>query len=794
VAWAGETRLEDDHLLVGDTRWTSNIRPAGVLSAVFVRSPVAAGRLAGVDLGAVRAAPGVVAAFDGSQVEALGALMQGFGGPPQPTFPLVATDRVRFVGDAVAVVVARTPAQAADAADLASVDVVASPAVVTARDAAAPGAPLVHDDVAGNVAFAVVARPPSVEEALASSAVVVRRVFRLARVAPAAMEPRAVVVEPDGDRLTVWVSTQVPHLARTMLARALRMPKADLRVVAPDVGGAFGGKFFNPEEVVVAALARELRAPVAWTATRSEDMATTMHGRVVEQEVALGADRDGRLQVMDVRLLADVGAYIGALGPGSALGGTAMLPGAYRVPVFGLRALGVLTNLTPVGAYRGAGRPEATFAIERAMDELAAALGMDPAELRRRNYVPPEDFPHANGAGLTYDSGRYRVALDRALELVGYDALREEQARRRAAGDPVALGVGLSSYVEVCGSGAQLDPDDAETMTVALRADGDVDVLAGSAAYGQGHVTTWTQLVCRELGLSPDRVHVRQGDTATAPDGYDSYGSRTLPVLGPALITSARDLAAAARQVAADLLEVSADDLEFTDGRVAVKGEPSAGLTWSQVAEHARSDRGRALGLPLDLAHPCGTDLDILTFPSGTHAAVVEVDTQTGQVRLRDFVAVDDVGTVVNPVLVDGQIHGGVAQGVGEALYEEVGYDAHGQLVTPSLGEYGLPAAGDLVAVRTDRVETPSPTTPLGAKGAGEAGATGSTPAVLNAVLDALRPMGVTALDVPATPQRVWRALRAAAAGEQHEPAELPPWGPAALDRVDDEEDAAPIV
>jgi carbon-monoxide dehydrogenase large subunit len=782
MVWQGETRLEDDHLLRGRTLWTSSVHLPDALHAVIVRSPIAAADIRKVGLDAVRAAPGVIAAYDGAGVAALGATMQGLGGTLEPPMPLVAIEAVRFVGEPVAVVLARTAAEAHDAAALTDLDLVTRPAVVNARAAVVDGAPLVHADVGGNVAFAVVNRPPEVDEAIAQSPVVIRRVFRLGRVSPAAIEPRAVVVQPHGQGLTMWVSSQVPRLVRTLLARALGLPKELIRVVAPDVGGAFGGKFFYPEDVLIAALARSRGVPVSWTATRNEDLFTTMHSRVVEQEVVLGADRDGRLRVLDVNLLSDVGAYAGALGPGVVLGGVEMLPGAYRVPVFGLRALGVFTNCTPVGAYRGAGRPEATFAIERAMDELAHELALDPAELRRRNFVAADEFPHDNGAGLVYDSGQYAAALDAALDLAGYDQVRSEQRRRRAAGDPIALGIGVSSYVEACGSGVKISEDDIETMTVRLRDDGDVEVLAASTAYGQGHVTTWTQLVCEVLGVSPEQVHVHQGDTAAAPDGFDSYGSRTVPVLGPALIRSAQDLADAALKVAADLLEASADDLELSLGEVRVKGEPVAGVSLRRVAEHARTERGRVLGLPEDLAHPCGTDLDILTFPSGTHIAVAEVDTETGQVRIRDYVAVDDVGTVINPMIVDGQIHGGVVQGIGEALYEEFVYDSDGSPLTASLTDYGVPSAVDVPPIRTARIITPSPATPLGAKGAGEAGATGSMPAVINAVIDALRPLAVTTIDVPATPQRVWQLVQGAQAGSARGIEPLPAWGSAAVD------------
>lgn len=715
----GAMRIEDDHLLVGASRFTVSAGPPDRQHAVFVRSDVASARIVRIDLDAARRAPGVVAAYDGRQLAGLHHGMQGFGGRIQPEYPVVATDRVRFAGEALAVVVARTEAAARDAVALVDVDLERLPVVVDARAALAPDAPLVHDDVPGNVAFATDRRPTDLSERLAECDVVVRRVLRHRRVSPAALEPRCVVVAPEGERLTVWSSTQIPHLTRTMLARGLGVPTISLRVVAHDVGGAFGGKLFNPEELAVACLARDLGAPVGWVATRSEDLVTTMHSRVLEQQVTLGADRDGTFRVLDVELLSDVGAYVGSVGPGVALGGAEMTPGAYVIPVVGFAAVGVHTNLTPVGAYRGAGRPEATYAIERIVDEMSRRLGVDPVELRRRNLIPADSFPYENGAGLTYDSGRYELALDRALDLVGYDRLRAEQETRRSVQDPVQLGVGLSTYVEVCGSGSKIDADDVETMTARLRADGDVEVVVGSAAYGQGHVTTWTGLVADRLDLPASRVHVLTGDTDLAPDGFDSYGSRTVPVLGPALVQSTDDLARALTRLAAAALEAEADDLELRGGAVRVKGDPSMAVPFEELSRLASSDLGRSLGLPERLAHPCGTDLDILTFPSGAHVAVVEVDTETGGVRLRDYVAVDDVGTVLDPTLVDGQIHGGAAQGIAQALFEEVCYDEDGHLVTPSLSDYGFPSASDLVSIRTDRTVTPTPATPPRGQGSG---------------------------------------------------------------------------
>jgi carbon-monoxide dehydrogenase large subunit len=550
-----------------------------------------------------------------------------------------------------------------------------------------------------------------------------------------------------------------------MLAKAVGLAEERLNVVAADVGGGFGGKIaVYAEEVVALMAAMRLGRPVSWTATRSEDLATTVHGRVLVQDVAIAATRDGRVTGLDVRLLSDIGAYVGPVGAGAALFAGGMYPGIYRFEAFRLTGTGVYTHRTPVGAYRGAGRPEATYAVERAMDEVAAELGLDPLELRRRNWAT--EFPFTTTGGETYDVGDYGAATERSVALFGYDELREEQRRRREAGDAVQLGIGVSTYVEVCGGGIVYSKQSGETASVRLTPTGGAEVLAPTSAYGQGHVTSWSQIVAGTLGIPVEEVTVQQGDTTRVPHGYDSYGSRSLVVGGTAVHAAAERVVERAREVAARLLEADAGDLDFADGRFSVRGVPGAEKTIGEVALASYREPDSVGDAEPGL--PCveRSDNDIVTYPAGTHLAAVEVDTETGFVRVRSYVAVDDVGNVVNPMLVDGQVHGGVVQALGEALYEEMSYDADGNLVTGTLVDYTIPSAADVPSFTTDRTVTPSTSNALGAKGAGEAGAIGGTPAFANAVIDALRPFGVTDIALPMTPERVWRAIHDGASAQ----------------------------
>ena len=751
-------RTEDHHLITGNTRWTANIRPQGTLHLTFVRSPMPHARFT-VDVTEARNAPGVVAAWTGVDLARWCPTLPGFDEGPVMT--LLATDTVRYVGEPFAVIVARSAAAGLDAAELVDVDYDDLPAVPDVESALADGAPLLHEDTTNNVVSDDRRDHGDVDAAIEAADVVVRRRFEQPRVFPAAMEPRAVTVAPEGDGWTVWLSTQTPHIVRYFLAQGAGVTEDRLRVIAPDVGGGFGGKFFYGEEVVAVIAARELNRPVAWTATRSEDFQTTFHGRALIQEVTIAATNEGDITALDVRLIGDAGAYVSPIGPGSAMGGARMYPGIYRIPNYRLHCQCVLTNKTPVGAYRGAGRPEATYAIERIVEDLAAELGVDPMDLRRRNWIPADAFPYRTSGGVTYDVGDFASTADAMLELADYDALRKRQASLNVDGATTRLGIGVSTYVEACGGGIKYDDSAVETASVRLTPEG-AEVVIGTSAYGTGHATSWAQIVARQLGLDPTAVKVVQGDTDRARHGFDSYGSRSLSVVGSALHEAAVEVRRRAIEVAARLLECDTDDLELESGVFTVRGT-SASTSLREVALASYDEPSLA---PDDFEPGLGctrtTDLKIVTYPYGAHLAVVEVDVETGVVRLVDYVGVDDVGNVVNAMIVDGQVHGGAVQGIAQAMFEEVSYDDQANVLTPSFVEYAMPSAADLVTMRTDRRVTPATTNPLGTKGVGEAGAIAAPPAVINAVLDALRPLGVVDVPMPCTPFRVWTAIQQA--------------------------------
>ncbi len=753
-------RTEDHHLITGSTRWTANIRPQGSLHLTFVRSPVPHARFT-IDVEEARRAAGVVAVWTGADLARwcpeLSSLDEG------PNMPLVATDTVRYVGEAVAVIVARSAADGVEASELVDVDYDALPAVADVVAALAEGAPLLHENVPANRASDDRRGHGDVEAALAAADVVVTRRFEQPRVFPAAMEPRAIIVQPEGDGFTMWLSTQTPHIVRYLLAEATGIDQDRLRVIAPDVGGGFGGKFFYAEEVVALLACRELNRPVVWTATRSEDFQTTFHGRAVIQDVTIAATRDGEITALDVHLIGDSGGYVSPLGPGSAMGGARMYPGIYRIPNYRFHCECAFTNKTPVGAYRGAGRPEATYAIERMVDELAAELGVDPVDLRRQNWIPTEEFPYKTSGGVTYDVGDYAATADAMLELGDYAGLRRRQREQNVEGAVTRLGIGVSTYVEACGGGIKYDDNAVETASVRLTPEG-AEVVIGTTAFGTGHATTWAQIVSRELGVDVGAVKVVQGDTDRARHGFDSYGSRSVSVVGSALHEAAVEVRRRATEVAARVLECDPADLELEAGTFTVRGT-QASTSLREVALASYDDRTLAReGFEPGLGCTRTSDLKIVTYPYGAHLAVVEVDVETGVVQLMDYVGVDDVGNVVNAMIVDGQVHGGAVQGIAQAMFEEVAYDEDANVLTPSFVEYAMPSAADLITLRTDRRVTPATTNPLGTKGVGEAGAIAATPAVMNAVLDALRPLGVVDVPMPCTPHRVWKAIQQAQA------------------------------
>ena len=767
-------RKEDARLITGQTTWTDNIVLPGMVHVAFLRSPHAHARIASVDVSAARGAPGVFAAYSGADFAAeQGSLPCAWPVTPDiviPEHPSMAVDTVRYGGEIVACVVARDRYAAADALELIDVDYEPLEPVLDMEAAIADGAVQLH--AAGNKSFTWPFGNGDIDAAFRDAAVVIERTYRQQRLIPSAMEPRAVVCAPLGDEYTMWTSTQIPHVLRVMLALVTGIPEHKLRVIAPDVGGGFGSKLqVTGEEVLALLLARKLGRPVKWTESRSEGNVAVHHGRDQIQRVRIAADADGRIRGLDVDLLADMGAYLMLVTPGVPLLGAFMFNAIYKMDAYRFSCTGVFTSKTPTDAYRGAGRPEATYAIEHLMDDLAAELGMDPLELRERNWIKHEEFPFTTIAGLTYDSGNYEAATESAKELFGYDELRAEQAERNAAGAAVRLGIGVSTFTEMCG----LAPSRVlgslayaaggwEHAAIRMLPTGKVEVVTGSSAHGQGHETAWSQIVADQLGVPFEDVRVLHGDTAISHKGMDTYGSRSLVVGGTAIVNACDKVRQKARVIAAAMLEVSPDDLEWSDGRWAVRGDPDQGKSIGEIAFAAFAAHALPDGVEPSLDSDATYDPDNFSFPHGTHLCATEVDTETGQVRIRSYVAVDDVGVVVNPLIVEGQVHGGIAQGVAQALYEEAAYDSSGNLVTASLADYLIPSAADLPSFTTARTTTPSTLNPLGVKGVGEAGTIASTPAVVNAIVDALRPFGVSDVPMPCTPERVWRAIQEARA------------------------------
>ncbi|SPT59687.1 xanthine dehydrogenase family protein molybdopterin-binding subunit [Actinomadura madurae] len=766
-------RSEDARLITGRTRWTDNMTPAGTLHVAFLRSPYAHARITGVDTGPAKERPGVVGVFSGRDfADEQGSLPCAWVVTEDmrlPDHPPMAVDEVRYVGEPVACVVARDRAAAVDALEEIDVDYEPLPAVVDMEAAIADGADLVHDGLGTNKSYTWVFENGDLDAAMTDAPVVIERRYIQQRLIPTAMEPRSVLCVPEGDEFTLYSATQIPHILRLMLATVTGIPEHRLRVVAPDVGGGFGSKLqVYGEEVLALLLARRLGRPVKWTETRSEGNMTVHHGRDQIQRITLAAEQDGRIRGLKVDLLADMGAYLMLVTPGIPLLGAFMFNGIYKMDALSFTCTGVFTTKTPTDAYRGAGRPEATFAIERVMDELAAELGLDPIEVRRRNWIEHEEFPYETIAGLTYDSGNYEAATGKALELFEYDKLRAEQADRRERQDPVQLGIGVSTFTEMCGlapsrvlGSLSYGAGGWEHAAVRVLPSGKVEVVTGSSAHGQGHETAWAQITADRLGVPFEDVKVLHGDTAISHKGMDTYGSRSLAVGGVALFSACEKVVDKAKKVAAHLLEASEQDLEFSGGRFSVRGVQEEGKTLQEVALAAFAAHDLPDGIEPSLDSDATFDPDNFSFPHGTHLCAAEVDTETGMVKLRKYVAVDDVGKVVNPLIVEGQVHGGLAQGIAQALYEEAVYDAEGNLTTTTMADYLVPSAADLPAFTTDRTETPATSNPMGVKGVGEAGTIASTPAVVNAIVDALRPFGVHDVPMPCSPERVWRALHA---------------------------------
>jgi carbon-monoxide dehydrogenase large subunit len=762
-------RKEDRKLLTGQAQWTDNINFPGQVFLALVRSPYAHARVTRVDVTPALAHAGVVAAWtaeelaDEWQVGLPCAWLPTEETNAPPHYPL-ARDKVRYVGDAVAVIAAHSREAAEDALDLVEVEYEPLPAVTDPEAALAAGAPLVHDDLGTNECYVWKLDAGDVDALFTSADVTVTERYRQNRLIPNAIEPRAVVVQtvPATGEFTLWSTTQVPHIARVTLSGVTGIPEAKLRVIAPDVGGGFGSKLnVYAEEALALVVARRLGRPVKWTETRSEGYLATIHGRDQWQEIELAATSEGKITAVRTNLTCAMGAYLQLVTPGIPLLGAWLFAGAYDVQGYSFTCTGVFTHTTPTDAYRGAGRPEATYAIERAVDALARKLGLDPAELRRRNFI--SQFPATIASGLTIDAGDYHASLDRALELVGYDRLRAEQKERSGTR---RLGIGLSTYVEMCGlapskilGAIRYSAGGWDTATIRCLPTGTMQVLTGTSPHGQGHETAWAQIAADALGYSVDDVEVLHGDTAVVPLGMDTYGSRSLAVGGVALWFAAERIVEKAKRIAAHRFGVTPEQVDFVGGKLA---GPDDSLTVKEVAFHAWTAHDLPEGVEPGLEASFVYDPPNFSWPAGAHIAVVEVDTETGAVDVRRYVAVDDVGTVVNPTIVDGQIHGGIAQGVAQALYEEALYDDDGNLLTNTMLNYLVPTAADLPDWELGRTETPSPTNPLGVKGVGETGAIASPAAVMNAVVDALSPYGITDIAMTATPERVWRAIEEA--------------------------------
>jgi carbon-monoxide dehydrogenase large subunit len=767
-------RKEDPELLTGQAHFVDDLTVPGMVWMALVRSPYAHARIKAVDVSKALTADGVVAAYSGEDLAGDIAAGLPCAWPVtedinMPTHWPLARDKARYAGDGVAVVVAESRALAKDAAELVEVDYEPLPAVTDVGEALADGAPLVHDEFGTNRSYDWTLAAGEVDKAFADAAVTVSERYRQNRLIPTAIEPRGILVQPEPAQgeFTVWSATQIPHILRVLLSMTLGISEAKLRVIAPDVGGGFGSKLnVYAEEQLAVALARKLGRPVKWIEERSENYQATIHGRDVIQEIELAATADGKITAVRTKLTAAMGAYLQLVTPGIPLLGAWLYAGCYGVEAYDFACTGVFTNTTPTDAYRGAGRPEATYAIERAVDALARKLGKDPVELRRLNFIT--EFPATIASGLTIDSGDFGATLDRALEMAGYDKLRKEQAARRKRGDAKQLGVGLSTYIEMCGlapsrilASLRYAAGGWDTATIRCLPTGTVQVLTGTSPHGQGHVTTWSQIVADRLGVDVGAVEVLHGDTAVVPLGMDTYGSRSLAVGGVALYHAADKVIDKARAIVAHQLEAAADDLEYAGGRFSVKGSPERGMTVPEAAFAGWTAHNLPDGMEPGLEASYVYDPPNFSWPAGAHIAVVEVDTETGAADLVRYIAVDDLGTVINPMIVDGQVHGGIAQGVAQALFEEAVYDEDGNLVTGSLLNYLVPSTAEFPSFELDRTETPSPTNPLGVKGVGETGAIASPAAVMNAVVDALQPYGVEDIQMPATPERVWRAIEA---------------------------------
>ena len=757
-------RRDDPRLIQGLAHYVDDFNPPGTLHMALARSPYGKANIRSVDVSKAAAADGVVAVYTYEETKGIGPVPVGGLVPDAkvPVQPILADKQVLFAGEPVVAVIAETRYGASDAAALVEIDYEPLDAVVDLEAALEAGSPKVHDDYESNEAFKWGIAGGDVEAGMAEADVIVKEKMTNARVAPLALEPRGVLAHylPGEDKMTLWTSTQVPHKVRTLVAGQIGMPENRMRVIAPEVGGGFGSKLnIYREEALAAFVSRELGVPIKWVESRSENFLTTIHGRGQVGEIEMGLKNDGTITAFRYNVLADCGAYYQLLTVAIFTLTGLMLPGPYKIANIEMNATGVFTNKVATDAYRGAGRPEATYILERMMDIAANELGMDPVEIRRKNFPDKSEFPFSTSAGLSYDSGDYHLALDRALEAADYPAMRAQQEEARKDGR--YLGIGFSTYVEICGMGpsAALGGQGWESARVRVEPTGKATVFSGASPHGQGQQTSFAQIVADGLGIDANDVTVVHGDTDVVPYGVGTFGSRGTVVGGSAVVYARDKVRAKMAKFAAMEFEADANDIEFEDGKVFVRSAPEKSAGFADVAMMAYS----AIALPEDtepgLEETHFFEPSNFTFPFGTHIVLAEVDPETGDVEILRYVAVDDVGNMINPLLVHGQIHGGIAQGTGQALEEEMLYGEGGQPLNASFMHYALPKANRLPRFELLHTTTPTDVNPLGAKGVGEAGTIGSTPAVVNAVLDALSPFGITHIDMPLRPERVWRAI-----------------------------------
>jgi carbon-monoxide dehydrogenase large subunit len=755
-------RREDPRLITGGATYVDDVRLAGTAYAAFVRSPYGHAKIGTIDTAAAKAMPGVLAVYTAADTKDVGEVPCAIPGIKAPPHPVLAADEVCFVGEPVAVIVAATPYAARDALEHIAVEWSELP-VVTDLEKAEAGAPFAHSALESNIASHAPLRAGDTAAAFAAAAVVVKARLVNQRCTAVPIEPRSMLAhyEPGPGHLTFYSSTQIPHLLRTNLAGMLGLIETRVRVIAPEVGGGFGAKLnVYAEEAIVAFASIQLGRPVKYVDTRSECFQAMAAGRDQIDTIEVAAKRDGTVTALRLKVLQNLGCKNQLLTPGISGFTMLMAPGCYKIANFDCDVVNVYTNMVATDAYRGAGRPEATYLIERAMDLVARELGMDPVDVRRKNFIGSHEFPHTTVAGLTYDSGQYETTMDKALGIVDYAGLRRKQEALRKEGR--YLGIGLSTYVEVCGMGpsAAMPAPGWESATIRIEPTGSVTVLTGISPHGQGQETTFAQLVADQLGVPIDQVSVIHGDTGQVQYGVGTFGSRGTAVGGAALKLAINAIQAKAVKIAAHEWEANPDDVEYRDGKITVKGDPSKSMSTAQAGFKAFRGIGLPPGMEPGLDATSRFEPPNFVFPFGTHIAVVEVDPKTGAVRFERYVAVDDCGEQINPLIVAGQVHGGIAQGMAQALYEEVVYDSDGQLRTGTLLDYAVPHADQLPRFELDSTATPTTVNPLGIKGVGEAGTIGSTPAVVNAVIDALAPFGVKHLDMPLKPEKLWRAMQ----------------------------------